>query len=120
MSPHEEVPIAKWLAVRGWLESSKFKINTCNGFYCDAFSPNKPYKPHYLDRGLEWLVHITRWSKSRATSSGFSVCCSQIYTKGRLVYQLLHGTNFGRSAGGPFITTSYDYDAPLDEFDPTT
>nr|GEW75576.1 beta-galactosidase 3-like [Tanacetum cinerariifolium] len=25
------------------------------------------------------------------------------------------GTNFGRSAGGPFITTSYDYDAPLDE-----
>ncbi|KAK6115296.1 hypothetical protein DH2020_007565 [Rehmannia glutinosa] len=20
-------------------------INTCNGFYCDAFSPNKPYKP---------------------------------------------------------------------------
>ncbi|WVZ00497.1 hypothetical protein V8G54_026566, partial [Vigna mungo] len=20
-------------------------INTCNGFYCDYFSPNKPYKP---------------------------------------------------------------------------
>jgi len=20
-------------------------INACNGFYCDAFSPNKPYKP---------------------------------------------------------------------------
>ncbi|KAJ1408011.1 Glycoside hydrolase, family 35 [Sesbania bispinosa] len=28
-------------------------------------------------------------------------------------------TNFGRSAGGPFITTSYDYDAPIDEYDPT-
>lgn len=26
------------------------------------------------------------------------------------------GTNFGRYAGGPFITTSYDYDAPLDEY----
>lgn len=26
------------------------------------------------------------------------------------------GTNFGHSAGGPFITTSYDYDAPLDEY----
>lgn len=26
------------------------------------------------------------------------------------------GTNFGRSAGGPFITTSYDYDAPIDEY----
>ncbi|KAL6565479.1 hypothetical protein OROHE_004534 [Orobanche hederae] len=26
------------------------------------------------------------------------------------------GTNFGRSAGGPFITTSYNYDTPLDEY----
>jgi hypothetical protein len=26
------------------------------------------------------------------------------------------GTNFGRSTGGPFISTSYDYDAPLDEY----
>ncbi|KAE8715673.1 Beta-galactosidase 5 [Hibiscus syriacus] len=26
------------------------------------------------------------------------------------------GTNFGRMAGGPFITTSYDYDAPVDEY----
>ncbi|KAF7843549.1 beta-galactosidase 5 [Senna tora] len=26
------------------------------------------------------------------------------------------GTNFGRSAGGPFITTSYEYDAPIDEY----
>lgn len=26
------------------------------------------------------------------------------------------GTNFGRTAGGPFVTTSYDYDAPIDEY----
>lgn len=32
------------------------------------------------------------------------------------VKQYHGGTNFGRSAGGPFITTSYDYDAPLDEY----
>ncbi|KAK5777378.1 hypothetical protein PVK06_045345 [Gossypium arboreum] len=32
-------------------------------------------------------------------------------------YYMYHGgTNFGRTSGGPFITTSYDYDAPLDEF----
>ncbi|KAI7757879.1 hypothetical protein M8C21_026797 [Ambrosia artemisiifolia] len=31
-------------------------------------------------------------------------------------YYMYHGgTNFGRTAGGPFIATSYDYDAPLDE-----
>lgn len=27
------------------LTKSWEQINTCNGFYCDAFSPNKPYKP---------------------------------------------------------------------------
>lgn len=26
------------------------------------------------------------------------------------------GTSFGRTTGGPFLTTSYDYDAPLDEY----
>uniref|UniRef100_A0A6N2L221 Beta-galactosidase n=1 Tax=Salix viminalis TaxID=40686 RepID=A0A6N2L221_SALVM len=32
-------------------------------------------------------------------------------------YYMYHGgTNFGRTSGGPFITTSYDYDAPLDEY----
>lgn len=34
-----------------------------------------------------------------------------------LGYKQYHGgTNFGRTAGGPFITTSYDYDAPIDEY----
>ncbi|XLT09502.1 hypothetical protein HN51_055295, partial [Arachis hypogaea] len=27
------------------------------------------------------------------------------------------GTNFGRTTCGPFVATSYDYDAPLDEYD---
>lgn len=31
-------------------------------------------------------------------------------------FQFHGGTNFGRTAGGPFITTSYDYDAPIDEY----
>ncbi|KAM4131944.1 hypothetical protein ACJW30_01G213900 [Castanea mollissima] len=26
------------------------------------------------------------------------------------------GTNFGRTSGGPFIATSYDYDSPIDEY----
>jgi len=26
------------------------------------------------------------------------------------------GTNFDRTSGGPFIATSYDYDALLDEY----
>ncbi|XP_061989031.1 beta-galactosidase-like isoform X2 [Rosa rugosa] len=32
-------------------------------------------------------------------------------------YYMYHGgTNFGRTAGGPFIATSYDYGAPLGEY----
>ncbi|XLU20117.1 hypothetical protein S245_056183, partial [Arachis hypogaea] len=32
-------------------------------------------------------------------------------------YYMYHGgTNFGRTTGGPFVATSYDYDAPLDEY----
>uniref|UniRef100_A0A2P2KFG2 beta-galactosidase n=1 Tax=Rhizophora mucronata TaxID=61149 RepID=A0A2P2KFG2_RHIMU len=33
-----------------------------------------------------------------------------------MLWQYHGGTNFGRSAGGPFVTTSYDYDAPIDEY----
>ncbi|KAK2965830.1 hypothetical protein RJ640_001802, partial [Escallonia rubra] len=31
-------------------------------------------------------------------------------------YMYFGGTNFGRTAGGPLIATSYDYDAPIDEY----
>ncbi|KAI7980124.1 Beta-galactosidase 1 [Camellia lanceoleosa] len=32
-------------------------------------------------------------------------------------YYMYHrGTNFGRTASGLFIATSYDYDAPIDEY----
>jgi hypothetical protein len=41
---------------------------------------------------------------------GKLTCCSY----GFLQYH--GGTNFERTAGGPFITTSYDYDAPIDEY----
>lgn len=32
------------------------------------------------------------------------------------VLQFFGGTNFGRTSGGPFYVTSYDYDAPIDEY----
>lgn len=33
-----------------------------------------------------------------------------------LLMQYFGGTNFGRTSGGPFYITSYDYDAPIDEY----
>ena len=34
-----------WLSKKKSFPLHCWQINTCNGFYCDAFSPNKPYKP---------------------------------------------------------------------------
>ncbi|KAJ0098022.1 hypothetical protein Patl1_28057 [Pistacia atlantica] len=52
-----------------------------------------------------------------AEDIAFSV--AHFFQKGGSVnnYYMYHGgTNVGRTAGGLFITTSYDYDAPIDEY----
>ncbi|KAH6810206.1 beta-galactosidase 3 [Perilla frutescens var. frutescens] len=94
-------------------------INTCNGFYCDAFSPNKPYKPAiWTEAWSGWFTEFGGPIYQRPVEDlAFSVA-KFIQNGGSFVnYYMYHGgTNFGRSAGGPFITTSYDYDAPLDEY----
>ncbi|KAL0448394.1 UNVERIFIED_CONTAM: Beta-galactosidase 3 [Sesamum latifolium] len=94
-------------------------INTCNGFYCDAFSPNKPYKPMiWTEAWTGWFTEFGGLVHQRPVEDlAFSV--ARFLQKGGsfVNYYMYHGgTNFGRSAGGPFITTSYDYDAPVDEY----
>ncbi|CAN1225850.1 Beta-galactosidase 3 [Linum perenne] len=94
-------------------------INTCNGFYCDTFAPNKPYKPTmWTEAWSGWFSEFGGPLHQRPVQDlAFSVA-KFIQKGGSFVnYYMYHGgTNFGRSAGGPFITTSYDYDAPLDEY----
>ncbi|KAK1310651.1 Beta-galactosidase 3 [Acorus calamus] len=56
------------------------------------------------------------WAANMALSQNIGVpwiMCQQ-YDAPDPVYH--GGTNFGRTSGGPFITTSYDYDAPIDEY----
>lgn len=94
-------------------------INTCNGFYCDYFSPNKAYKPKmWTEAWTGWFTEFGGAVPHRpAEDLAFSV--ARFIQKGGsfINYYMYHGgTNFGRTAGGPFIATSYDYDAPLDEF----
>ncbi|GLU12850.1 hypothetical protein SLE2022_295080 [Rubroshorea leprosula] len=94
-------------------------INTCNSFYCDQFTPNSPNKPKI------WTENWPGWFKTFGARDphrppedvAFSV--ARFFQKGGSVqnYYMYHGgTNFGRTSGGPFITTSYDYDAPIDEY----
>ncbi|KAI3813578.1 hypothetical protein L1987_18305 [Smallanthus sonchifolius] len=94
-------------------------INTCNGFYCDEFSPNKPYKPTiWTEAWSGWFTEFGGPVYERPVQDlAFGV--ARFIQKGGSFfnYYMYHGgTNFGRSSGGPFITTSYDYDAPIDEY----
>ncbi|KAM7529661.1 hypothetical protein LguiB_033071 [Lonicera macranthoides] len=94
-------------------------INTCNGFYCDNFSPNRPYKPTlWTEAWSGWFTEFGGPIHKRPVQD-LALAVSRFIQKGGsfINYYMYHGgTNFGRSGGGPFITTSYDYDAPLDEY----
>ncbi|KAK6792963.1 hypothetical protein RDI58_012044 [Solanum bulbocastanum] len=94
-------------------------INTCNGFYCDEFSPNKPYKPTmWTEAWTGWFTEFGGTIPMRPVQDLAFAVARFIQKGGSFVnYYMFHGgTNFGRTAGGPFITTSYDYDAPIDEY----
>ncbi|KAJ7971467.1 Beta-galactosidase [Quillaja saponaria] len=94
-------------------------INTCNGFYCDQFYPNNNNSPKI------WTENWAGWFKSwgnrdpHRTAEDVSFAVARFFQYGGTFqnYYMYHGgTNFGRTSGGPYITTSYDYDAPLDEY----
>ncbi|XP_043804666.1 beta-galactosidase 3 isoform X3 [Manihot esculenta] len=94
-------------------------INTCNSFYCDQFKPIFPDKPKiWTENWPGWFQTFGAPNPHRPPEDiAFSV--ARFFQKGGSVqnYYMYHGgTNFGRTSGGPFITTSYDYEAPIDEY----
>ncbi|KAJ0087884.1 hypothetical protein Patl1_32313 [Pistacia atlantica] len=94
-------------------------INTCNGFYCDQFSPNRKNSPKIWTEN--WSGWFKGWGDSYphrpAEDLAFAVGRFFQYGGSLMNYYMYHGgTNFGHTSGGPYITTSYDYDAPLDEY----
>ncbi|XP_047310478.1 beta-galactosidase 3-like isoform X2 [Impatiens glandulifera] len=94
-------------------------INTCNGFYCDYFSPNRPYKPTmWTEAWTGWFTQFGGPIHKRPVQDLAFAVAKFIQKGGSFInYYMYHGgTNFGRTAGGPFVATSYDYDAPLDEY----
>ncbi|EEF46242.1 beta-galactosidase, putative [Ricinus communis] len=90
-------------------------INTCYGWYCDQFTPNTANSPK------KWTENWTGWFKSwgdkdpHRTAEGVAFAVARFF-QFQNCYMYHGGTNFGRTAGGPYsTTTSHDYDAPLDE-----
>ncbi|ERN14823.1 beta-galactosidase 8 isoform X1 [Amborella trichopoda] len=94
-------------------------INTCNGFYCDEFTPNSRSKPKM------WTENYSGWFQAFGSPTPFRPVEDLAFAVARFFetggtfqnyYMYFGGTNFGRTAGGPLIASSYDYDAPLDEY----
>ncbi|KAK7257723.1 hypothetical protein RIF29_31901 [Crotalaria pallida] len=94
-------------------------INTCNGFYCDQFTPNSNNKPKiWTENWSGWFLSFGGAVPYRPVED-LAFAVARFYQRGGTFqnYYMYHGgTNFGRSSGGPFISTSYDYDAPIDEY----
>ncbi|AQL04122.1 Beta-galactosidase 9 [Zea mays] len=94
-------------------------INTCNGFYCDYFSPNSNSKPTmWTEAWTGWFTAFGGAVPHRPVEDMAFAVARFIQKGGSFVnYYMYHGgTNFDRTSGGPFIATSYDYDAPIDEY----
>ncbi|XP_074285017.1 beta-galactosidase 8 [Silene latifolia] len=94
-------------------------INTCNGFYCDQFTPNSNQKPKlWTENWSGWFTSFGNPIPYRPVED-LAFAVARFYQRGGTMqnYYMYHGgTNFGHAAGGPFITTTYDYDAPIDEY----
>ncbi|KAI7757809.1 hypothetical protein M8C21_029185 [Ambrosia artemisiifolia] len=107
-----------WIMCQQW-DTPDPVINTCNSFYCDDFKPSYPTMPKI------WTENWPGWFKTfggrdpHRPPEDVAYSVARFFQKGGSVhnYYMYHGgTNFGRTSGGPFITTSYDYDAPIDEY----
>ncbi|OAY42814.1 beta-galactosidase 15 [Manihot esculenta] len=94
-------------------------LSACNGYYCDQWSPKNSSIPKIWTEN--WSGWFMDWGNRvpRRTAEDLAFAVARFFQLGGAVqnYYMYHGgTNFGKSAGGPYITTSYDYDAPLDEY----
>ncbi|KAL9254475.1 Beta-galactosidase 12-like protein [Drosera capensis] len=93
-------------------------INTCNAFYCEDFVPDEPYKPKmFTELWSGWYTQFGGAVPYRPVEDIAFAVATFIQNGGSFVnYYMYHGgTNFGTTSGR-FIATSYDYDAPIDEY----
>ncbi|XP_040997071.1 beta-galactosidase 9 isoform X3 [Juglans microcarpa x Juglans regia] len=94
-------------------------INACNGYYCDGFKPNSHNKPVFWTE--DWDGWYTKWGGRlpHRPAEDLAFAVARFFQRGgsfQNYYMYFGGTNFNRTSGGPFYITSYDYDAPIDEY----
>ncbi|CAK7328307.1 unnamed protein product [Dovyalis caffra] len=94
-------------------------IETYNNFYGDGFWPSNKNSPKmWTENWSGWFQDWGHATPHRAAEDLAFAVARFYQRRGTLQnYYMYHGgTNFGTTGGGPYITTSYDYDAPLDEY----
>ncbi|OIW19190.1 hypothetical protein TanjilG_04933 [Lupinus angustifolius] len=94
-------------------------IDTCNAYYCDGFKPNSNHKPIIWTEN--WDGWYADWGERlpHRPVEDLAFAVARFFQRGGSFvnyYMFFGGTNFGRTAGGPLQITSYDYDAPIDEY----
>lgn len=101
------------------VDAPEYIIDTCNGYYCDGFKPNSDKKPIFWTEN--WDGWYTSWGDSvpHRPVEDLAFAVARFFQRGgsfQNYYMYFGGTNFGRTSGGPNYITSYDYDAPIDEY----
>lgn len=101
------------------VDAPEFIIDACNGYYCDGFQPNSKKKPILWTEN--WDGWYTTWGGRlpHRPVEDLAFAVARFFQRGgsfQNYYMYFGGTNFGRTSGGPNYITSYDYDAPIDEY----
>ncbi|KAK6124416.1 hypothetical protein DH2020_041836 [Rehmannia glutinosa] len=90
-------------------------INTCNGFYCDRFAPNSPFKPKmWTENYVGWFLAFGYAVPFRPVED-LAFAVARFFETGG-TFQNYYMVSIIRTAGGPLVATSYDYDAPINEY----
>ncbi|CDP11164.1 unnamed protein product [Coffea canephora] len=101
------------------VDAPEYIIDACNGYYCDGFRPNSQNKPMVWTEN--WDGWYTSWGGRlpHRPVEDIAFAVARFFQRGGSLmnyYMFFGGTNFGRTSGGPNQITSYDYDAPIDEY----
>ncbi|XP_057482811.1 beta-galactosidase 9 isoform X1 [Actinidia eriantha] len=101
------------------VDAPEYILDACNGYYCDGFRPNSYKKPVLWTEN--WDGWYTQWGGRlpHRPVEDLAFAVARFFQRGgsfQNYYMFFGGTNFGRTSGGPNQLTSYDYDAPLDEY----
>ncbi|RZB59644.1 putative beta-galactosidase 10 [Glycine soja] len=115
----------KWCVLASWVMSQQsdapqLMIDSSNGYYCDQFQPNDNHKPKIWTEN--WTGGYKNWGMQNPhrPAEDVAYAVAKFFQFGGTFqnYYMYHGgTNFKRIVGGPYVTTSYDYDAPLDKYE---